>query len=172
MSWSPNGKYMATSSLGKQVLIWDVNQKQDIDGQKFGDRVCCMAWKPIGNAHAIIDVMGKYGVWDAVVPSSMKSPTEDIPSSLSKNSNDLLFFDEEDQDLSRSLSGSLSDLGEDSHGESELPSRKRLRKQSVIDDDHHEDVYDELSLLPKKKLNLGRKCIVLTRKVQIKTKMD
>ncbi|XWS60390.1 hypothetical protein CRYUN_Cryun07bG0032400 [Craigia yunnanensis] len=143
MSWSPNGKYMATSSLDKQVLIWDVNRKQDIDRQKFDDRICCMAWKPIGNALAVIDVMGKYGVWESVVPSSMKSPTEDIPSSRSKNNNGLLFFDEEDQELS--MSGSLSDLGEDSHGESEPPIRKRLRKQSVIDDVQHEDVYDELS---------------------------
>ena len=142
MSWSPNGKYMATSSLDKQVLIWDVSRKQDIDRQKFDDRICCMAWKPIGNALAVIDVMGKYGVWESVVPSSMKSPTEDIPSSRSKNNNGLLFFDE-DQELS--MSGSLSDLGEDSHGESEPPSRKRLRKQSVIGDDQHEDVYDELS---------------------------
>ena len=50
---------MATSSLDKQVLIWDVNRKQDIDRQKFDDRICCTTWKPIGNALAIIDVMGK-----------------------------------------------------------------------------------------------------------------
>ncbi|EOY22185.1 Transducin family protein / WD-40 repeat family protein isoform 1 [Theobroma cacao] len=150
MSWSPNGKYMATSSLDKQILIWDVNRKQDIDRQKFDNRICCMAWKPIGNALAVIDVMGKYGVWESVVPSSMKSPTEDIPSSRSKNSNGLLFFDEEDEeDQELSMSGSLSDLGEDSHGESEPPSRKRLRKQSVIDDDQHEDVYNELNLCTK-----------------------
>ncbi|XP_022736596.1 WD repeat and HMG-box DNA-binding protein 1-like [Durio zibethinus] len=158
LSWSPNGKYMATSSLDKQVLIWDVNRKQDIDRQKFDDRICSMAWKPIGNALAVIDVMGKYGLWESVVPFSMKSPTEDIPSSRSKNNNGLLFFDEEDQELS--MSGSLSDLGEDNHGESEPPSRKRLRKQSAIDDDQHEDVYDELSF-PKtesrKKVHRGDK---------------
>ncbi|KAE8716446.1 Transducin family protein / WD-40 repeat family protein isoform 2 [Hibiscus syriacus] len=143
MSWSPNGRYMATSSLDKQVLIWDVKRKQDIDRQKFDDRICCMAWKPIGNALAVIDVMGKYGVWESVVPSSMKSPTEDIPNSQSRN-NGLLFYDEEDQEVS--MSGSLSDLGE-----SEFPSRKRLRKQLVDDYDQHEDVYDELSLVPKAK---------------------
>ncbi|KAK9008823.1 hypothetical protein V6N11_080301 [Hibiscus sabdariffa] len=147
VSWSPNGRYMATSSLDKQVLIWDVKKKQDIDRQKFDDRICSMAWKPIGNALAVIDVMGKYGVWESVVPSSMKSPTEDIPNSQSRNSNGLLFFDEEDQELS--MSGSLSDLGEDSHGEIEPPNRKRLRKQTVTDFDQHEDVYDELSLVPK-----------------------
>ncbi|XVF49878.1 hypothetical protein PTKIN_Ptkin04bG0051500 [Pterospermum kingtungense] len=147
ISWSPNGRYMATSSLDKQVLIWDVKRRQDIDRQKFDDRICCMAWKPIGNALAVIDVMGKYGVWDSVVPSSMKSPTEDIPSSQSKNNNGLLFFDEED-DQELSMSGSLSDLGEDSHGESEPPTRKRLRKQTVINDDQLEDANDEL-IFPK-----------------------
>ncbi|GLU20307.1 hypothetical protein SLE2022_365140 [Rubroshorea leprosula] len=147
MSWSPNGKYMATSSLDKQVLIWDVDRRQDIDRQKFDDRICCMAWKPIGNALAVIDDMGKYGVWESIVPSSMKSPTEDIPNLGSKNSNGLLLFDEDEQEAS--MSGSLSDLGEDSHGESEPPCRKRLRKQSVFGEYQDEDLRDDLNLLPK-----------------------
>ncbi|KAK1565318.1 hypothetical protein Q3G72_024025 [Acer saccharum] len=146
LSWSPNGKYMATSSLDRQILIWDVDKKQDIDRQKIDDRICCMAWKPIGNALAFIDVMGRYGVWESVVPSSMKSPTEDIPNSRSKNSNRLLLFDEEQEP---SISGSLSDLGEDSHCESEPPTRKRLRKHSIVEEDLDDDVNDELNLFPK-----------------------
>lgn len=146
LSWSPNGKYMATSGLDRQVLIWDVDQRQDIDRQKFADTICCLAWKPNGNALAVIDVMGKYGVWDSVVPSSMKSPSEGIPSLQSKNSNGLRLFDEEEQEPS--TSGSFSDLGEDNLGESEPPSRKRLRKHSVYDD-FDEDSNDALSLQPK-----------------------
>lgn len=147
LSWSPNGKYLATSGLDRQVLIWDVDQKQDIDRQKFDDKICCMAWKPIGNALGVIDVMGKYGIWESVVPSSMKSPTEDVPNLQSKNSNGLLFFDEEEQDLS--ASASLSDLGEDSHGESEPTSRKRLRKRSAYEENLEENGNDEWSLPPK-----------------------
>lgn len=143
LSWSPNGKYMATSSLDKQVLIWDVNRKQDIDRQKFNERICCMAWKPIGNALAIIDVMGKFGIWDSVIPSSMKSPTEDIPMQ-SKNSNGLLLFDEEDEDLC--ASGSISDIGEGSDGESELPSRKRLREQPFSEENFDDGGGDEMDL--------------------------
>ncbi|XP_028763635.1 WD repeat and HMG-box DNA-binding protein 1 [Neltuma alba] len=146
LSWSPNGKYMATSSLDRQVLIWDVNRKQDIDRQKFNERICCMAWKPIGNALAIIDVIGKFGIWDSVIPSSMKSPTEDIPMQ-SKNSNGLLLFDEEDPDLC--ASGSISDLGDDSDGESELPSRKRLREHPLSEENFNEDDNDDMALHPK-----------------------
>ncbi|KAJ1428121.1 WD40/YVTN repeat-like-containing domain superfamily [Sesbania bispinosa] len=146
LCWSPNGKYMATSGLDKQLLIWDVNRKQDIDRQKFDERVCCMAWKPIGNALAVIDVMGKYGIWDNVIPSSMKSPTEDIPMQY-KNSKGLLLFDEEDQE--NSASGSLSDLGENSNGESEPPSKKRLRKQALSEENLDEDEGDEMTLFPK-----------------------
>ncbi|KAF3437994.1 hypothetical protein FNV43_RR20750 [Rhamnella rubrinervis] len=146
LSWSPNGKYMATSSLDKQVLIWDVERRMDIDRQKFDDRICCLAWKPIGNALAIIDVMGKYGMWESVVPSSMKSPTEDVPNLQSRNG--FLLFTEEDQELSTE-SGSLSDIGEDRLVESEPPSRKRLRKQSILERDLDEDGSNELISPPK-----------------------
>lgn len=144
MSWSPNGKYIATSGLDRQVLIWDVGKKLDIDRQKFNDVICCMAWKPTGNALAVVDATGNYGIWDSAVPSSMKSPTEDIPSSQSKNSNGLLLFDDDGwEEDDPDLSGSLSDVGEDSLGESEPPSRKRLRKQSVYDEELGEEMEDE-----------------------------
>lgn len=147
LSWSPNGKYMATSGSDRQVLIWDVDRKQDIDRQFFDDRICCMAWKPHGNALTVIDVMGKYGVWESAVPASMKSPTEGITGLQSKNSNGFLLFEEEEDEPS--ISGSLSDLNEDIHGESEPSSRKRLRKQSKYDDDLDEEINDELNFLPK-----------------------
>lgn len=134
---------MATSSLDKQILIWDVEKKQDLDRQKFSERISCMAWKPKGNALAVIDVMGKYGVWESPVPLSMKSPTEDIPC---VTSNGLLLFDEEEE---ASASESLSDLGEDSNGESELLNRKRLREDSTFNDSWEEDVKGELDLPPK-----------------------
>ncbi|XAR51253.1 hypothetical protein NMG60_11005824 [Bertholletia excelsa] len=164
MCWSPNGKYMATSSLDRQILIWDVDQRMDIDRQKFDDVICCMAWKPTGNALAVIDANGKYGIWESAVPSSMKSPTEDIPSLQSRNSNGLLLFDEEEEEEKGekdNISGSLSDLGEDSLGESEPPSRKRLRKQSKYDDEFDEDISDDLDLPLKvesrKKASHGQK---------------
>ncbi|KAK6153502.1 hypothetical protein DH2020_013141 [Rehmannia glutinosa] len=146
LSWSPNGKYMATSGLDRQILIWDVDKKQDIERQKFNECISCMAWKPHGNALAVIDVMGKYGVWESAVPLTMKSPTEDIPGLYSKNNNGLLLFDEEEEP---SESGNLSNLNEDSHGEFEPSSRKRSRKHSNYIDDWEEDCNDELESIPK-----------------------
>ncbi|KAL6552609.1 hypothetical protein OROHE_007973 [Orobanche hederae] len=158
VSWSPNGKYMATSGLDRQILIWDVDKKQDIERQKFSEVISCMAWKPHGNALAVIDVMGKYGVWETAVPLPMKSPSEDIPGLHSKKSNGFLLFDDEEEP---SESGNLSNLNEDSHGEFEPPSRKRLRKHSNYDDGWEEDCNDELEYIPKaeshKKASYGHK---------------
>lgn len=143
LSWSPNGKYMATSGRDRQVLIWDADKKQDIERQKFSACISSMAWKPHGNALAVIDAMGKFGVWDSAVPVTMKSPTEDIPGLYSKSSNGYLLFDEEEKESF--ASGNLSDLNEDSNGESEPPSRKRLRKCSKYNEDWEEHNNYELS---------------------------
>lgn len=76
----------------------------------------------------------------------MKSPTDGAPRLQSKNSNGLLLFDEEDGE--RSISGDLSDIGEDSIGESEPVTRKRLRK-SAFDDKLDDDSDDHGGLFPK-----------------------
>lgn len=141
LSWSPNGKYMATSGLDNQVLIWDIKKNQDIDRHKFENRITSMAWKPHGNALAIIDSLGKFGVWESAVPPSMKSPTEDIPNL--KTGNGFQLFDEEDEEQEPSISGSLSDLGEDSLGESEPPSNKRLRKGLKYQDEWQKDDFEK-----------------------------
>lgn len=158
LSWSPNGKYMVTSGKDKQILIWDVDKKLDIDRQKFSDCISCMAWKPQGNALAVIDVMGKYGVWEPAVPSTLKSPTEDIPDLYSKNSNGLLLFDDEEQP---SGSGNSSDPNEESLGEFEQPNTKRIRKRSKYDNQWEEECDDEMDSIPRsesrKKASYGHK---------------
>ncbi|KAL1213187.1 Protein ENHANCER OF LHP1 1 [Cardamine amara subsp. amara] len=144
LTWAPNGKYIATSGLDKQVLLWDVEKKQDIDRQKFEERICCMAWKPNGNALSVIDVKGKYGIWESLVPSSMISPTVGIPDIQPKKRNEILDFDEEIEEELYGASESLNDALVDSDdGESYHTSRKRLRKKTFIDDDG--DAYEELN---------------------------
>ncbi|XP_042489707.1 WD repeat and HMG-box DNA-binding protein 1 [Macadamia integrifolia] len=165
LSWSPNGKYIATSGLDRQVLIWDVDRREDIDRQKFDDIICCMAWKPIGNALAVIDVMGRFGVLESTIPLSMKSPTDGASSLRSKNSNGLLLFDEEDQ--VPDISGTSSDIGEDNFGESEPVSRKRLRKKTEFDDNLDENTNDHGALLPmvevRKKGSLNHKEMLIDK---------
>lgn len=131
LSWSANGKYMATSGLDKQVLIWDVDQRQDIDRQKFDDRISFLSWKPNSNALAVIDIMGRFGVWETPVPSCMRSPTDGAIDLQSRNVNSLLFF--EANDKKTTYSGSLDEIMEESHGESIPVSRKRLKKNSALD---------------------------------------
>ena len=138
-SWSPNGKYMATAGIDRQVLVWDVDLKQDIDRQKFDERISSLNWKPTGNALAVIDSLGKLGIWELPVPSFMKSPTEDVPVLQNKNQ-ESLFFDENDEECSAS---------DDCEDESMPSSHKRLRKGSRQDDDngyddHHHDEDDDL----------------------------
>ncbi|GER46010.1 WD repeat-containing protein [Striga asiatica] len=155
LSWSPNGKYMATSGIDRQILIWDISKKQDIERQKFSECISCMAWKPHGNALAVIDVTGRYGLWESAVPLTMHSPTEGIP--VMKNSNGFHLYDEEEP----SESGDLSNPNEDSLGEFDPPSRKRLRKHSNYDDNWEEDCINELESIPKadsrKKASYGHK---------------
>nr|ABA18100.1 transducin/WD-40 repeat family protein [Olimarabidopsis pumila] len=144
LTWAPNGKYIATSGLDKQVLLWDVEKKQDIDRQKFEERICCMAWKPNCNALSVIDVRGKYGIWESLVPSSMLSPIVGIPDILPKKRNEILDFDDELDEELYAASESLNDSLVDSDGgESHHTSRKRLRKKTFIEDDG--DAYEELN---------------------------
>ncbi|KAL8130298.1 hypothetical protein V2J09_019453 [Rumex salicifolius] len=165
VSWSPNSKYVATSGLDKQVIIWDVDKRQDIDRQKFDERICCMAWKPMGNALAVIDVMGKFGVWESVIPSSMKSPTDNLPSTDSKNQNQLLLFDDDEEEQEQSISGSLSEPIEDIHFDSEPPSRKRLRKKSFHDEGLDEDRSDSMVRLQKKPSRVHKEQLEATSSV-------
>uniref|UniRef100_A0A1D1ZIT4 WD repeat and HMG-box DNA-binding protein 1 n=1 Tax=Anthurium amnicola TaxID=1678845 RepID=A0A1D1ZIT4_9ARAE len=142
LAWSPNGKYMATAGMDMQVLIWDLHLRQDIDRQKFDERISCLAWKPVGNALAVVDAMGKFGVWELPIPSYMKSPTDGVPSLQVGNRH--LFTDDDSEELS--TSPSLNDRSEDGPGDLAPSSHKRLRKQSEHDEnlDEDGDVQDDL----------------------------
>ncbi|XP_068637138.1 protein ENHANCER OF LHP1 1-like [Aristolochia californica] len=129
LCWSPNGKYMATSGLDRQVLIWDIDQRQDIHRQKFVDRISCLAWNPTGNALAVIDVMGNFGVWESPVPARMRLPTDGVPCLEANVCNGLLLFDDDNEEHSDSGS-----FGRESLSESFHLKRKRLRKQALFDE--------------------------------------
>lgn len=99
LAWSPNGKYLATAAGDNQVILWDVDNRQDIDCQKFEAQICSLAWKPKGNALAVIDSDGKFGVWDPVVPAHMTLPSDNSmhPSAIDRE--ELLRFSDDDEQV-------------------------------------------------------------------------
>ncbi|GBG74748.1 hypothetical protein CBR_g19153 [Chara braunii] len=77
IAWSPNGKYLASAGEDHQVLVWHVDERQDLGRLRNGDMtVSGLSWSPEGNAIALIDMDGKYRIWDRPVPEHMPSPTE------------------------------------------------------------------------------------------------
>lgn len=145
LCWSPNGRYLASAGLDRQVLIWDVKSKQDIERQKFDDRICSLAWKPNGNALLLIDVMGRVGIWESVIPSTMKSPNEGIPD---LNSTKAPLFDDDDDDEDEekpSTSGGLEDDMDETLSDSTPFSHKRPRRKSTFDrDSDNEDLIHQM----------------------------
>lgn len=76
VSFSPNGMYCATAAFDETVMIWDVAKKEDLARMRLDDAIACgLAWHPEGNALAIIDTTGKYGVWEKPIPEHMSPPT-------------------------------------------------------------------------------------------------
>jgi chromosome transmission fidelity protein 4 len=72
VAWSPNGYYLATVGIDKQILIWDLSPKsnrENIQGQKLDSIICGISWHPKSNALAVIDKMGNYAIWDSPVPA-------------------------------------------------------------------------------------------------------
>ncbi|MCO5577428.1 hypothetical protein L7F22_031260 [Adiantum nelumboides] len=98
LAWSPNGKYIATAAGDNQVILWDVDNRQDIDSQKFDSQVCSLAWKPNGNGLAVIDADGKFGVWDPIVPAHMALPNDSSAQPSAIDREELLRFSD-DEDL-------------------------------------------------------------------------
>ena len=152
LCWSPNGRYLASAGLDRQVLIWDVKSKQDIERQKFDERICCLAWKPDGNSLLMIDVMGRFGIWESVIPSTIKSPTEGIPDL--KSTKIPLFDDGDDidDDEMPCTSGGLDDDIDESLCDSTPFSHKRLKRKSAFNgDSEDEDLIHQLESSKRKK---------------------
>ncbi|CAO2044836.1 unnamed protein product [Urochloa humidicola] len=151
LCWSPNGRYLASAGLDMQVLIWDVKSRQDIERQKFDEKICSLAWKPDGNSLLLIDVRGRFGIWESVIPSTMKSPTEGIPDLNSTKAP--LFDDDDDDDYGKPrTSCGLEDDIDESLCDSTPFSHKRLKRKSTFDgDSEDEDLIHQLELSKRMK---------------------
>ncbi|WVZ63894.1 hypothetical protein U9M48_013488 [Paspalum notatum var. saurae] len=138
LCWSPNGRYLASAGLDRQLLIWDVKSMLDIERQKFDEVICSLAWKPDGNALLLIDVMGKFGIWESVIPSNMKSPIEGIPDLISTK---VPLFDDDDDvnDEKPSTSCGLEDDIDESLDYPTPVNHMRLKRKTAFNGDSDDD---------------------------------
>jgi chromosome transmission fidelity protein 4 len=81
--------------------------------------------------------MSRFGIWESVVPLTMKSPTEGTPD-LSTMAP---LFDDDDEKLS--TSGGLEDDLDESLGDSAHFSHKRLKRKSPFHDNSKADSEDD-----------------------------
>eukprot|EP00743_Colponemidia_sp_Colp-15_P005428 GILK01005834.1.p1 GENE.GILK01005834.1~~GILK01005834.1.p1 ORF type:complete len:1072 (+),score=257.64 GILK01005834.1:57-3218(+) len=72
--WSPNGNYLATAGLDQQLILWDSTTKQSVDRFKVDTILVGVSWNPTANAIAVIDVDGRYGIWEDPIASHMQPP--------------------------------------------------------------------------------------------------
>ncbi|KAJ2002505.1 DNA polymerase alpha accessory factor Mcl1, partial [Coemansia thaxteri] len=68
LSWSSNSKYLASTSLDCQVVVWDVAARKAILTHANASALCQVDWNPQGNMLAFSDSTGAMYIWDDVVP--------------------------------------------------------------------------------------------------------
>ncbi|KAJ2808789.1 DNA polymerase alpha accessory factor Mcl1 [Coemansia guatemalensis] len=68
VSWSANGRYVASVGLDGQVAVWDVAARKAILTHTGANPLCQVDWNPRGNMLAFTDNSGALYVWDDVVP--------------------------------------------------------------------------------------------------------
>ncbi|KAL1411681.1 DNA polymerase alpha accessory factor Mcl1 [Vanrija albida] len=108
LAWSPNGKYLASSS-GTQLLVWSTEKREVVARfEHDAGAVSGLAWSPKANLLAFTTVDGSYNRWADPVPSDLPSPylSEAAQAKrVEKLLDDGIFGDDDD--------GDLEDKGED-----------------------------------------------------------
>lgn len=108
LAWSPNGKYLASSS-GTQLLVWSTEKREVVARVEHdAGAVSGIAWSPKANLLAFTTVDGSYNRWTDPVPSDLASPyLSDAAQAkrVEKLLDDGIFGDDDD--------GDLEDKGED-----------------------------------------------------------
>jgi chromosome transmission fidelity protein 4 len=127
-AWSPNGEYLASVSIGGEIIVWETQTKQSLGRfkHKEGLPISSIAWDPSGNALLWGDAFGKVAVWKEPVPaaSQFAAPTGgDAVAAVESQAQDLsnLFDDDDEEDIGK---------------------RKRLKKKKTVAKDDSDDEDD------------------------------
>lgn len=82
VAWSPSGRYLATAAEDGQVLVWDVDEKLDLNTAMLDSAVSGLAWCPKRNALAACTADGSVALWQSPVPGHMPLPCSAPPAPL------------------------------------------------------------------------------------------
>ena len=131
-------KYAVTSGLDRQVLLWDIDNREDMRRSKHETVICGLGWHPDGSSVAIADVDGRFGIWLKPIPSHMAKAsvaTGEEKAEELKDRQKLIKFDDnmssasEDEDDD----GDDEDDGADSErGGGKSASKKRRRRKAGL----------------------------------------
>ncbi|KAK7845380.1 wd repeat and hmg-box dna-binding protein 1 [Quercus suber] len=151
LAFDPKSEYLASVDSTGTVIFWELQSGVALHTLKgvapdIGLDLSVMnviSWSPDGETLAVPGLRNDVVMYDRDTAEKLFTLRGDHIQPICF----LSWSPNEEEDLS--ASGSLSDLGEGSHGESEPPSRKRLRKPSAYEENLEENGNDEWSLRPK-----------------------
>ena len=83
-AWSPNGAYLATSGLDRQVYIWQLSTQESLDRHKIDSVATDLAWSPRDNCVSFLDEAGQLHLWRSPIPAHLPSPTGDPAAAAEK----------------------------------------------------------------------------------------
>ena len=142
IAWSPNGNYLLTACLGKQILLWDAGSHESIGKFICEEQISQICWSPNENAFTVIDVNGNVATETGVVPSHMAMPFSSEGSIVvgAAPTKPQTGLGSSDKAPASTGGGTVSSSGANSG-----PTRKSAPSKFVIDDDDDDDEDDQLA---------------------------
>ncbi|TIC08665.1 WD40 repeat-like protein [Wallemia mellicola] len=74
LSWSPNGRYLASSGKDGYLIIWSIDDRRPISKTKCDALITSISWHPTENVLAFIDTSASASRWLKPIPEAAESP--------------------------------------------------------------------------------------------------